>query len=288
MRALLLATTALVGMAASALAADLPARRAPPAPYIAVPVFTWTGFYLGVNAGYGFDVGQTNNGPFAFGPGTGVALSAPLGGVSGVLTLPGNDSREGFVGGGQVGYNYQIGNWVIGLEADAQYADLTTRRSAMLGFAFVPAGFPPGSGFAPAMGNRRGIDWFGTIRGRLGYAWDRLLVFGTGGFAYGDGPDNCNSVGPGGAPNRCGNSDIRTGWAAGGGVEYAFTPNMTGKLEALYVNLDRTAASRYVGDFLAPVTNARTPVFINGRRGRDEEFVVVRAGLNWKFSTFGF
>jgi outer membrane immunogenic protein len=286
MRALLLASTALVGMAASALAADLPSRRAAPAPYVAVPVFTWTGFYVGVNAGYGFDTGRRNNGAFAFGPATGVTLSGPLAATSGIITPPATNTRDGFVGGGQIGYNYQIGNTVIGLEADGQYADLRTRRSGMLGFTPVLATFPVGAGFAPAMGNRQGIDWFGTVRGRLGYAWDRLLVFGTGGFAYGDGPNTCNSVGAGGV-NRCVNNGIRTGWTAGGGIEYAFTPNLTGKIEALYVNLGRSNASRYVGDFLAPVTFARTPVFVNGRRARDEEFVVVRAGLNWKFNTYG-
>jgi outer membrane immunogenic protein len=274
-------------MGASALAADLPSRRAAPAPYVAVPVFTWTGFYIGVNAGYGFDTGRRNDGAFAFGPGTGVTLSGPLAATAGVITPPANANRDGFVGGGQIGYNHQIGNIVVGIEADAQYADLTSRRSGMLGFVPVLGTFPVGAGFAPAMGNRSGIEWFGTVRGRLGYAWDRLLVYGTGGFAYGDGPNDCNSVGLGGAGNRCGNGSIRTGWTAGGGVEYAFTSNMTGKIEALYVNLDRSAASRYVGDFQAPVTFARTPVFVNGRRARDEEFVVVRAGLNWKFNTFG-
>jgi outer membrane immunogenic protein len=277
MKKLLLSTVAFAGLTAGAMAADLPSRRAAPAPYVAVPVFTWTGFYLGVNAGYGFDTGTTSNGPFAVGPGTGATLSGPLAGYVGTVTPGGgNGSRDGFVGGGQIGYNYQIGNWVIGIEADAQYADLTSGRS---GTTFLTPGVV---GFFGATNNEQGIDWFGTVRGRLGYAFDRALVYGTGGFAYGDGPDSCNSVL---AAGRCvGNNDLRTGWAAGGGVEYAFTPNMTGKIEALYVNLDRSPASRYVGDFIV----GPTPIFVNGRRARDEEFVVVRAGLNWKFNSFGF
>ncbi|NNM71802.1 outer membrane protein [Enterovirga aerilata] len=276
MKKILLSSVAFLGLTAGAMAADLPSRRAAPAPYVAVPVFTWTGFYVGVNAGYGFDVGTNANNPYAVSPAGPATLSAPLGGYTGTVFPGGNGNRDGFVGGGQIGYNYQIGNFVVGLEADIQYADLVSNRSGTT--VLVPGV----AGFFGATGNRQGVDWFGTVRGRVGYAWDRLLVFGTGGFAYGDGPDNCNSTF---AAGRCvGNNDIRTGWAAGGGVEYAFTPNLTGKLEALYVNLDRNAASRYVGDFVAGGT--ATPVFVNGRGARDEEFVVVRAGLNYKFGTF--
>jgi outer membrane immunogenic protein len=280
MKKILLSSVALLGLTAGAMAADLPSRRAP-APYVAVPVFTWTGFYIGANAGYGFDTGSNSNGAFAVGPatGTGRTLSGPLAPYNGTVVPGATGSTDGFVGGGQIGYNYQIGNIVVGIEADAQYADLAGNRSGVTALA------PAVAGFAGAVGNRGGIDWFGTVRGRVGYAWDRLLVFGTGGFAYGDGSDTCNSTF---AAGRCtGNNGLRTGWTAGGGVEYAFTPNLTGKLEALYVNLDRnSASSRYVGDFVA--AGAVTPVFVNGRRSRDDEFVVVRAGLNYKFNTFGF
>ena len=288
MKKLLLSTVAFASLTAGAMAADLPSRRVAPAPYVAVPVFTWTGFYVGVNAGYAFDTGNNFNGPFAVGPGgtTPAGVFTPGTGV-----FPNqNNNRDGFVGGGQVGYNYQIGNIVVGIEADAQYADLAGNRSGVVGFT-------PGSGlaapfvaFAPAGGNRTGIEWFGTVRGRIGYAWDRLLVFGTGGFAYGDGPDNCNSVGPFGAAGRCvnggNNNGLRTGWAAGGGIEYAFTPNLTGKIEGLYVNLDRNASSRYIGDAFSVPGLVRTPVFLNNGRNRDDEFVVVRAGLNYKFGTW--
>jgi outer membrane immunogenic protein len=276
MKKLLLSTVAFAGLTAGALAADLPSRRAAPAPYVAVPVFTWTGFYVGVNAGYGFDVGQTTQGPYTIGGGVGVSPAGAL--PAGSVVTPGTQGgRDGFVGGGQIGYNYQIGSFVVGVEADIQYADLVSNRSAVYAFAPAPAGF------AAAGGNRAGIEWFGTVRGRLGYAFDRALVYGTGGFAYGDGPDDCNTVGAFGRAARCGGGDIRTGWAAGGGVEYAFTPNMTGKIEALYVNLDRTNASRFIGTAGGV---AATPVFVTGQRARDEEFVVVRAGLNYKFGTY--
>jgi outer membrane immunogenic protein len=241
-----------------------------------------------VNAGYGFDVGNNNNpaGGYAVGPGgtTPAGVFTP-----GSTVFPAiGANRDGFVGGGQIGYNYQMGNFVIGLEADIQYADLVTNRSAGTGFGAGSGLAAPFVAFAPAGGNRAGIDWFGTVRGRLGWAFDRTLVYGTGGLAYGSGPDNCNSIGFFGTAGRCtGGDDIRTGWAAGGGIEYAFTPNMTGKLEALYVNLDRTNASRYIGDAIGPGPGfARTPVFLSGQRAREDEFVVVRAGLNYKFNSF--
>jgi outer membrane immunogenic protein len=291
MKKLFLGGVALLALgSAAATAADLPARRAPPAPYVAVPVFTWAGFYVGVNAGYGFDAGDNrNNGPFAVGPG-GTTPAGVFTPGSTVITRN-NGGRDGFVGGGQIGYNYQIGSIVFGIEADAQYADLAGTPSAVTAFGPASGLAAPFIGLAPAGGNRTGVEWFGTVRGRLGYAFDRALIYGTGGFAYGDGPDNCNSVQapalaaafPGRAA-RC-TGDIRTGWAAGGGVEYAFTPNVSAKVEALYVSLGGTNASRFVGDAYTAAGGAPTQVFLT-RRARDDDFVVVRAGLNWKFNSF--
>jgi outer membrane immunogenic protein len=277
MKKVLLASVALVGLTAGAFAADLPSRRVAPAPYVAVPVFTWTGFYVGVNAGYGFSANDDNRnsvGQFVATPGS---LSGPLGGYTGVVSngFSGSNSNDGFVGGGQIGYNYQMGNWVIGIEADAQYADMNnTRRGQVVTLTPGVAGFVGASN-----ANFGGIDWFGTVRGRVGYAWDRLLVYGTGGFAYGGADDN-NNDGFGGF--RGNNNDIRTGWTAGGGVEYAFTPNLTGKIEGLYVSLDRNASNGFIG------TLGGVPVYTTafGRRNNDTEFAVVRAGLNYKFSLF--
>ncbi|MGA0597634.1 outer membrane protein [Enterovirga sp. CN4-39] len=281
MRLKLLTATALTCISASAFAADLPTRAAPP-PYVAVPVFTWTGFYAGVNIGGGFGVNGDRNRIVTIAPG---GLPGPLGGYAGTVTLSGNNNQDGIVGGGQIGYNYQIGSFVIGLEADIQGADLAGNRAGTVIFAPPPI-IPGGGIFAPAINNRAGgIEWFGTVRGRVGYAWDRLLVFGTGGFAYGDGP-NINCATALGAV-ACGSNlnDIRTGWTAGGGVEYAFTPNWTGKIEALYVSLDRNRAGNFVG--ATSIGGVVTPVFVAGNRQRTaDEFVVVRAGVNWKFNTF--
>ena len=216
-----LAVAAILGTAAHA--ADLPSRFAPaPAPVVAaVPVFTWTGFYVGVNAGYGWN---TNDDDVVI---NGTAFEV--------------DDEGGFVGGGQIGYNYQIGSFVVGLETDIQYADIG------------------GDTALPGLdSNDDDNNWFGTVRGRAGYAFDRALIYATGGLAYGK------------ISNGFSNSDdTNVGWTLGAGVEYAFTNNLTAKVEGLYVNLEQD------DDDVPNIS------------GKDEtEFGVIRAGLNYKFTTY--
>jgi len=265
MKKLLLSTVALVGLATSAMAADLPARRSvAPAPFVAVPVFTWTGFYVGVNAGYGF---SDSNDDAVFVP-QGTFL-APFAGSSGIVSNGGNEN-DGFVGGAQIGYNLQFGAFVVGVEADIQYADLggNNNRTAVYTpvTGAVPVGFTPGSAVS-------GLEYFGTVRARAGVAFDRLLVYATGGFAFG-GFDGGNSgfVDDG--------DDIQGGYAVGGGLEYAFTNNLTAKIEGLYVNLDRGNGRTFVG------TDALGNAVLVGGRNGDIDFGVIRAGVNFKFSTF--
>jgi outer membrane immunogenic protein len=120
MKKLLLSTVALVGLATSAMAADLPARRTvAPAPFVAVPVFTWTGFYVGVNAGYGF---SDSNDDAVFVP-QGTFLH-PVRHLAPASCRTAGNENDGFVGGAQIGYNLQFGAFVVGVEADIQYADL--------------------------------------------------------------------------------------------------------------------------------------------------------------------
>ena len=214
MKKILLASVALFGFAGAASAADLPVRAAPPAPIIAaVPVFTWTGFYVGVNAGYGWNAND----------------SITVGGLTFDL-----DDEGGFVGGAQAGYNYQIGSFVVGLEGDIQYADFGGDDR----FDF------DGDGILDDDFNTS--DWFGTVRARAGVAFDRALIYATGGFAF---------------------ADNATGWTVGGGLEYAFTNNLSAKIEGLYVNLDQDDNNFFAID-------------------NDAEFGVVRAGLNFRFGTY--
>jgi outer membrane immunogenic protein len=319
MKKLLLSSAALVGLTAGALAADLPARRAPPAPFVAVPVFTWTGFYVGVNAGYGFsdrgDRNRFNGGLTTFQPsaaGGGFVIPANVTGFNGVGNN--NGGNDGFIGGGQIGYNYQFGQFVIGLEADIQYSDLgggNRNNNQTTVFAATPTAFAqPGLGIVGPAGvgnvalfndSVQNMEYFGTVRGRVGFAIDRLLVFGTGGLAYRDGGSNNNRgfgvpAGFFASPNSAiaaqtfinqngGNrnaSDI--GYAVGGGIEYAFTPNLSAKIEGLYVNFEGDN-NRTVNNVVG-VTNTGAPVIGNRGRGQESDFALVRAGLNYKFNLF--
>lgn len=245
MKKIFLTAASLLSLTVGAMAADLPSRRSAPVAPVFAPVFTWTGFYVGVNAGYGF--GNNNNSEGAF--------VAPFGFVPGAND---NGDNSGFVGGGQIGFNYQMGQFVVGLETDLQYADMKSNR-----VGFIPA---PGR----IVSGNSGIDYFGTVRARLGFAFDRTLIYATGGFAYAGGGGN-NGF------NFVGGDDSRTGYVVGGGVEYAFTNNITLKLEGLYVGLDGGSNTAF---FVTPAGVA-TPVVGVGKQ--DNEFGVVRVGLNYKF-----
>ncbi|GJD50911.1 hypothetical protein OPKNFCMD_3660 [Methylobacterium crusticola] len=294
-KTLLLAGAAATAFAGVASAADLPRRAAPPV-FTPVPVFTWTGFYAGFNAGYGFDASD-DRAPtvLGVGPTTRIFATAINTYSTGVLAFNNRSSNDGFTGGGQIGYNYQFtpGNgFVVGLEADAQYVDFGRDRNR---FAFASAGtVVPGTlvfnpnGFS-------GLDFFGTVRGRLGYAWDRTLVYATGGFAYGSGGGRDF-----GLPNRS-TDDFQTGWTVGGGVEYALPTDsflnffrssaVTFKVEGLYVNLDRN--NGFNGAFAVNnagrvVTTLDPDVVVVGGNParRNTEFAVVRAGINYKFGSY--
>ncbi|MGO9770122.1 MAG: outer membrane protein [Roseiarcus sp.] len=175
----------MAGVATGAWAADLPTHKAPAAPmpaYVA-PVFTWTGFYIGVNGGYGI----------------GSASSSDFGNPSG-----------GFVGG-TAGYNYQMGQLVLGVESDFDWADLTK------------------SGINAAGPYSTTIDSLFTARARAGLALDRALLYVTGGYAGADTNLNIPAFGS--------QSEWRSGGVIGAGLEYAFTNNISAKAEYLYAPL---------------------------------------------------
>jgi outer membrane immunogenic protein len=238
MRNLLLAATALTVVSAPAFAADLPARTAPAAPVVYAPAFTWTGFYVGLNAGYGWA------------DGTDVFVTRPTGVVDSFT----GGSNGGFTGGGQLGYNWQSGAFVFGLEADIQYADF----GSALTYGVYPLSGSEG-------------NYWGSVRGRLGYAIDRTLLYVTGGLAYGDVGTQLNSFSSG---------DTQAGWVLGAGVEYAFTNNWTGRIEGLWLNIDRSNA----GGTITIPAGAAVPAGVYGVGARaSNEFGVVRAAINYKF-----
>ncbi|MGU3536280.1 outer membrane protein [Methylobacterium sp. A54F] len=300
MKKLLTSLAAFTALTAAASAADLPRRAAPPI-FTPVPVFTWTGFYAGFNAGYGFNARDTAA-PTVIGVPAGATTAGSLfrtaGGApaAGVLAFSNDQSNDGFVGGGQIGYNYQFtpgSGVVVGIEADAQYVDFGRNRNNFAFATVAGGGVNPGAlVFNP--GGLSSLDYFGTVRGRLGYAFDRVLFYATGGFAYGSGGGRNF-----GLPNSSRDS-FQTGYAVGGGIEYALPTDsflnffrssaVTLKVEGLYVNLDQ--GNRNNGVYgIAPngaVYSAANSVIVGGPFGRqaNPEFAVVRAGLNYKFGTY--
>jgi outer membrane immunogenic protein len=197
---------------------------------------------------------------------------------------------NGGFGGFQAGYNWQFApNWLVGIEADFDWSSL--KGSGISNFRIAI--------FGPAnLVVSQKVDWFGTVRGRLGYVWaNNLLVFATGGFAYGLVKDQaainappftglglipfsfqCSATGA-----NCfvgSSSQVRTGWTVGGGAEYAFWRNLSLKAEYLYINLGHDSVN-----IVAPTTIAlpgQIPASFTGSTNHTD-FHTVRAGLNWKF-----
>lgn len=237
-----------------AFAADLAGRAIAPAYVSRPPAFTWTGFYVGANAGYATRTGKDYT--FAVQPGYFSSSPATVG------TIQSERTGDGFLAGAQVGYNYQVGNFVIGAENDLQYLDLGKKKST---YSFA------GSGAIPLGFNYNGPDkkteYFATGRARIGYAFDNLLVFGSAGLAYGQlKSENCLG-------SKCDNGKI--GFAVGAGVEYALSQKWSVKVEGLYVNLGKTATGVIGTDVVG-----RT--YVDAHK-IDNDIALVRAGLNYRF-----
>jgi outer membrane immunogenic protein len=255
---LVLGAAALVGVVSvsAASAADLPARRGPVFAPTLAPVFSWTGFYAGVNAGFSFNANKasTIGTPGFIGLGAAVPTSLRTG-------------KNGFIGGGQIGYNYQMGSIVLGVETDLQYVDgkrSTSFTSAALG------------GLTTSAGSQ--LDYLGTLRARLGLvASERLMIYATGGLAYGNPKNTAAVAAPVPGAFWAGTSGAtRFGYTVGAGAEYALTNNWTAKLEYLYYDLGRrtVTANQFAGAALPGV--AYVARFQNTGS-------IVRAGVNYKF-----
>jgi len=269
MKTILLGAGLLLGASfAPAVAADMPlAVKAPVAP---VRVFSWTGFYVGANVGFGGDKFEY---PFHASAQQLEAEAPPL-----TSSANGNFSltSSGFFGGGQVGYNYQYANNVVlGLEADFQWSGIKGR------FEGNQTLNVNGATASTAFGTGSDLVWFGTVRGRLGYAWDRLLVYATGGAAYGKVDTNGNFAfnGPNGEVQAASvtSGGTQWGWTAGAGVEYAFAPQWSFKTEYLYVDLgSRNLFSTAIND----IPNGFTA---NATMDVDTKFHTMKAGVNYRF-----
>lgn len=287
-----------VGLA-PAKAADLAYRKAyVPPPFVEAAAPYWSGFYVGGNVGYGW--GQDNLGVTGFN-------------VNGV-TVPGTTSAPlkpaGILGGLQAGYNYQFSpNWVAGVEADFQWMDGKNNLSANGAIASTSCfgdPNPPCNLTGTGSGNlSASIDWFGTIRGRLGYALDKTLLYGTGGLAYGkvktagtasfNGTFTDNSGGtcdrggagcPATGSSSFGDNSTKYGWAAGAGIERSvgFFNNWTWKVEYLYVDLGSANASvPYSSNVSVPGKPLSQTVTGNGSFGGNVTDQIIRVGTNYKF-----
>ena len=262
-----------VAGAFAAQAADLPTKKEAPAPVFVPPPFTWTGFYIGANAGGIWSSGSRNATLFA--PGADLFLSGYFPGGIG-------NNQSGFIGGGQAGYNWQTGAWVFGVETDFDGTSLgKTFNYASTPFAGsgVPLGLLGDSLYVHAKIN---LDWLGTTRARVGFVAtpdNRLMIYGTGGVAYGGGSSSFSIYDATQGAFWNGNpGSERTGWTVGGGVEYAITNNITIKGEYLYVDLGSkniTTVGNLAAATLFPGTYATAKI--------NNDASIFRVGANYKF-----
>jgi outer membrane immunogenic protein len=232
-----------------ALAADLPPAPMPPrapAAYVPAPIpyYNWTGFYIGGNLGGIF---------------TSQSASDTLG------STIASTSSQSFLGGGQVGANYQFwGGVVIGAEADFDWLPNTQN-------AITATNAGPPAGTATATVNSR---WLTLVDARVGYAWDRLLVYGKGGWAFG-GAGNSN-VNINGAPVAASVSNSNSGWTAGAGIEYAFWGTWSVRAEYDFIRMNNATLT-------VPNVAANAPFGGDVFSSNNRQFNMVTVGLNYKF-----
>jgi outer membrane immunogenic protein len=224
-----LAAATITIVSVPAVAADMPARRMPvKAPVVAVAAYNWSGFYVGVHAGYAW------------------------GELTSSANVDVDHEPTGGLFGGQIGYNWQSGQVVFGVEADLAYSTVKGDDSGV-----VPGPF--------TFNAESKMKYLGTVRGRLGLAQDRVLFYVTGGFAWSKVDATMTVVNAG-----TGSDTLNlTGWTAGGGIEYALTQNFTIRAEYLYVDFSKESTSVNIGGF--PFTDTA-----------DKNLNIVRAALNYK------
>lgn len=240
--------------AGPALSADLPVAMPTKAPAMVPSMFNWTGFYIGGHAGYGW--GNTSYTQFN---------------TAGTQDATGNYNSKGWLGGGQIGANWMfVPNWVVGVEADISAADIaaTTFGCSLTGCA---------------ASSTKG-DEFGTVRARLGYTWNNVMLYGTGGWAWShSSTDRTIMCVGGGCPlvsaasalvgQAATASGSQGGWAAGTGLEWGFLPSWTAKIEYMHLEFDGVGRDF---TYSSPVASRH----ISTDNGTD----IVRVGVNYLFN----
>jgi outer membrane immunogenic protein len=284
-RRLVLALGVLIVGSIGATAADLPMKAPPIAPPV---LYNWTGFYVGLNAGGTFGGGDTsvtgvpilNAGVLGAGPLQAAIDQAATGG--------GGTNRGRFIGGGQIGWNWQFGNVVAGIEADFQGLGGSSGAQSLVGNALL-VGLPNSVTVTSTVSNT--VNWLGTLRGRLGIlATPSWLLYATGGLAYGgvrssvatteliNGP---NAVIPNPAFSGSSFSKTRVGWTVGAGAEWMFAQKWSAKVEYLYYDLGTVTDS---GAVLLTNTLAVSPFTIDQIQTRTHyNGHIARVGINYHF-----
>ncbi len=231
-----------------------------------ISVFNWTGFHIGAHGGYGWSHRNFTN-----------TITGSLGAAQQSASNSGSDNGSGIIGGGQIGYNYQfLNNLVVGIETDIDAADINSSIAACV------------AGFGTAVCGTRGteIENFGTVRARLGYAFNNLLLYGTGGWAWGQGTNKIQftCLGPG-CPQTSGipptspapiGVDVNPfGWAAGAGAEWAFLPNWTLRAEYLHLQFNGVTEDRSKSSSFSP------SLFVTSHVSSNMGVDTVRIGVNY-------
>jgi outer membrane immunogenic protein len=290
MKQLALAVSILAVSSAAASAADLAPRTYTKAPIVA-PAFSWTGFYVGANAGGVWENTQTDYSYTSipapappgfqdvFGPGGplnvggGSAVSSAI--AQGFLPTSLGDKQAGvFTAGGQFGYNAQFNQYVLGVETDLNWIDNGVKTTTFVA--------PPNGVITNNASSSAGLRWLGTLRGRAGYAVDRALFYVTGGLAYGDTRTSATASNFDGANTDLyagSTSSIRAGYTVGAGFEYAITNAVSIKGEYLYYDLGTTSYAVAAANTFA----AGEGLFTTGRQRFDGN--LARVGLNYHFNS---
>ncbi len=252
----------LIGLSAVAVAA--PKKKLPPPP--PPPAWSWTGYYAGVNLGYSW--GSSNFNETFLNSITSFPVFVASGNINNI---------DGVIGGGQIGYNWQYGNWIVGLEADFQGSG---ERGS--GTFTCPAGVCSILTVTTTVNER--LDWFGTVRPRLGWTvTPTTMIYATGGLAYGEVNDS-GTITNGVIATAFDISRTSAGWTAGGGIEGQLSGNWTWKLEYLFLALEEPSGFVTTSISACPIVGANCPGgTLNGKIDPLFEDNIIRAGINYKW-----
>lgn len=241
MRSLISAIALLTATSGLALAADLPVYKSEPVFQQTAPLYNWTGFYLGAQAGYAFSDSSYS---VSTQP---VVNGNPIGGIS--------FDNNGFLIGVHAGYNYQVNNFVFGLEGDIEFADLEDGGSAASNLGTV--------------NYQTDYNYLASITGRVGVAFDQALIYVKGGVAFADIDYSLNIPAVNGTWST---SDTRTGYVIGAGLQYAYDNNWSTRIEYTYTDFgDETVSAPVVGTAVQGISNV------------EDEVHAIKAGISYRF-----